>query len=149
MIAPSPYLKPEQTHTTHGETADTFQNRMLLLFFFLFSFQQSFGNTITISVKEDELPKIFNEEFAKKDKGQGVKLTSDKPPKEKESPCPPSQVPFPAPRAENAKINVTDEPYFGTQIVCNYLPFSKAAKGAQGGPQQYATFERKHSPTEK
>ena len=40
------------------------------------------------------------------------------------------------PRAENAKINVTDEPYFGTQIVCNYLPFSKAAKGAQGGPQQ-------------
>ena len=53
------------------------------------------------------------------------------------------------PRAENAKINVTDEPYFGTQIVCNYLPFSKAAKGAQGGPQQYATFERKHSPTEK
>ena len=54
-----------------------------------------------------------------------------------------------APRAENAKINVTDEPYFGTQIVCNYLPFSKAAKGAQGGPQQYATFERKHSPTEK
>ena len=44
------------------------------------------------------------------------------------------------PRAENAKINVTDEPYFGTQIVCNYLPFSKAAKGAQGGPQQYATF---------
>ena len=52
-----------------------------------------------------------------------------------------------APRAENAKINVTDEPYFGTQIVCNYLPFSKAAKGAQGGPQQYATFERKHSPT--
>merc|ERR1719474_1093751 len=46
------------------------------------------------------------------------------------------------PRAENAKINVTDEPYFGTQIVCNYLPFSKAAKGAQGGPQQYATFER-------
>ena len=52
-------------------------------------------------------------------------------------------------RAENAKINVTDEPYFGTQIVCNYLPFSKAAKGAQGGPQQYATFERKHSPTEK
>ena len=31
------------------------------------------------------------------------------------------------PRAENAKINVTDEPYFGTQIVCNYLPFSKAA----------------------
>ena len=41
-----------------------------------------------------------------------------------------------APRAENAKINVTDEPYFGTQIVCNYLPFSKAAKGAQGGPQQ-------------
>ena len=55
----------------------------------------------------------------------------------------------PSPRAENAKINVTDEPYFGTQIVCNYLPFSKAAKGAQGGPQQYATFERKHSPTEK
>ena len=55
---------------------------------------------------------------------------------------------FPAPRAENAKINVTDEPYFGTQIVCNYLPFSKAAKGAQGGPQQYATFERKHSPTD-
>jgi len=54
-----------------------------------------------------------------------------------------------SPRAENAKINVTDEPYFGTQIVCNYLPFSKAAKGAQGGPQQYATFERKHSPTEK
>ena len=54
-----------------------------------------------------------------------------------------------APRAENAKINVTDEPYFGTQIVCNYLPFSKAAKGAQGGPQQYATFERKHSPTKK
>ena len=47
-----------------------------------------------------------------------------------------------APRAENVKINVTDEPYFGTQIVCNYLPFSKAAKGAQGGPQQYATFER-------
>ena len=45
-----------------------------------------------------------------------------------------------SPRAENAKINVTDEPYFGTQIVCNYLPFSKAAKGAQGGPQQYATF---------
>ena len=42
----------------------------------------------------------------------------------------------PPPRAENAKINVTDEPYFGTQIVCNYLPFSKAAKGAQGGPQQ-------------
>ena len=57
--------------------------------------------------------------------------------------------PPPTPRAENAKINVTDEPYFGTQIVCNYLPFSKAAKGAQGGPQQYATFERKHSPTEK
>ena len=56
---------------------------------------------------------------------------------------------FATPRAENAKINVTDEPYFGTQIVCNYLPFSKAAKGAQGGPQQYATFERKHSPTEK
>ena len=55
----------------------------------------------------------------------------------------------PTHRAENAKINVTDEPYFGTQIVCNYLPFSKAAKGAQGGPQQYATFERKHSPTEK
>ena len=48
--------------------------------------------------------------------------------------------PITAPRAENAKINVTDEPYFGTQIVCNYLPFSKAAKGAQGGPQQYATF---------
>ena len=44
------------------------------------------------------------------------------------------------PRAENAKINVTDEPYFGTYIVCSYLPFSKAAKGAQGGPQQYATF---------
>ena len=41
-----------------------------------------------------------------------------------------------APRAENAKINVTDEPYFGTYIVCSYLPFSKAAKGAQGGPQQ-------------
>ena len=41
-----------------------------------------------------------------------------------------------APRAENAKINVTYEPYFGTYIVCNYLPFSKAAKGAQGGPQQ-------------
>ena len=40
----------------------------------------------------------------------------------------------PTPCAENAKINVTDEPYFGTQIVCNYLPFSKAAKGAQGGP---------------
>ena len=58
------------------------------------------------------------------------------------------RLPIP-PRAENAKINVTDEPYFGTQIVCNYLPFSKAAKGAQGGPQQYATFERKHSPTEK
>ena len=53
-----------------------------------------------------------------------------------------------APRAENAKINVTDEPYFGTQIVCNYLPFSKAAKGAQGGPQQYETFEQKHSPTD-
>ena len=61
----------------------------------------------------------------------------------------PSECGIGAPRAENAKINVTDEPYFGTQIVCNYLPFSKAAKGAQGGPQQYATFERKHSPTEK
>ena len=55
---------------------------------------------------------------------------------------------LPAPRAENAKINVTDEPYFGTQIVCNYLPFSKAAKGAQGGPLQKETFERKHSPTD-
>ena len=53
-----------------------------------------------------------------------------------------------APRAENTKINVTDEPYFGTYIVCSYLPFSKAAKGAQGGPQQYETFERKHSPTD-
>ena len=41
-----------------------------------------------------------------------------------------------APRAENAKINVTDEPYFDTYIVCSYRPFSKAAKGAQGGPQQ-------------
>ena len=97
MIARSSYLKPEQTHTRHGETADTFQNRMLLLFFFLFSIQQSLGNTITISVKKDELPKIFNEEFTKKDKGQGVKLTSYKTPKGKESPCPPSQVPFPGP----------------------------------------------------
>ena len=52
------------------------------------------------------------------------------------------QPPPPAPRAENAKINVTNEPYFGTYTLCNYLPFSKAAKGAQGGPQQYATFER-------
>ena len=32
------------------------------------------------------------------------------------------------------------------QIVCNYLPFSKAAKGAQGGPQQHET--PKHSPTD-
>ena len=54
-----------------------------------------------------------------------------------------------APRAENAKINVTDEPYFGTYILCSYLPLSKAAKGAQCGPRQYETFERKHSPTEK
>ena len=51
-----------------------------------------------------------------------------------------------APRAENAKINVTDEPYFGTYILCNYLPFSKADKGAQGGPQQHET--PKHSPTD-
>ena len=50
------------------------------------------------------------------------------------------------PRAENAKINVTDEPYFGTYILCNYLPFSKADKGAQGGPQQHET--PKHSPTD-
>ena len=53
------------------------------------------------------------------------------------------------PCAENAKINVTNEPYSGTNVVCSYLPFSKAAKGAQGGPKQYATFERKHLPTEK
>ena len=53
---------------------------------------------------------------------------------------------LPAPRAENAKINVTDEPYFGTYILCNYLPFSKADKGAQGGPQQHETT--KHSPTD-
>ena len=53
-----------------------------------------------------------------------------------------------APCAENAKINVTDEPYFGTYILCSYLPLSNAAKGAQGGPQQYKTFERKHSPTD-
>ena len=52
----------------------------------------------------------------------------------------------PSPRAENAKINVTDEPYFGTYILCNYLPFSKANKGAQGGPQQHET--PKHSPTD-
>ena len=52
------------------------------------------------------------------------------------------------PCAENAKINVTDELYFGTYILCSYLPLSKAAKGAQGGPQQYETFERKHSPTD-
>ena len=51
-----------------------------------------------------------------------------------------------SPRAENAKINVTDEPYFGTYILCNYLPFSKADKGAQGGPQQHET--PKHSPTD-
>ena len=48
--------------------------------------------------------------------------------------------------AENAKINVTNEPYFGTYILCNYLPFSKADKGAQGGPQQHET--PKHSPTD-
>ena len=54
--------------------------------------------------------------------------------------------PFYAPCAENAKINVTDEPYFGTYILCNYLPFSKADKGAQGGPQQHET--PKHSPTD-
>ena len=33
-------------------------------------------------------------------------------------------------------------------ILCNYLPFSKAAKGAQGGPQQHETPEQKHSPTD-
>ena len=41
-----------------------------------------------------------------------------------------------------------DEPYFGTYILCNYLPFSKAANGAQGGPQQHETPEQKHSPTD-
>ena len=33
-------------------------------------------------------------------------------------------------------------------ILCNYLPFSKASKGAQGGPQQHETPEQKHSPTD-
>ena len=33
-------------------------------------------------------------------------------------------------------------------ILCNYLPFSKAAKGAQGGPQQHKTPKQKHSPTD-
>ena len=51
-----------------------------------------------------------------------------------------------SPCAENAKVKVTDEPYFGTYILCNYLPFSKADKGAQGGPQQHET--PKHSPTD-
>ena len=46
------------------------------------------------------------------------------------------------------KCHVTDEPYFGTYIVCSYLPFSKAAKGAQCGPQQSETFEQKHTSTE-
>ena len=41
------------------------------------------------------------------------------------------------------KCHVTDELYFGTYIVCSYLPFSKAAKGAQCGPQQSETFEQK------
>ena len=46
----------------------------------------------------------------------------------------------------SVQSHVTDEPYFGTYIiVCSYLPFSKAAKGAQGGPQQSETFEQKHA----
>ena len=53
-----------------------------------------------------------------------------------------------SPRAENAKINVTNEPYSCTYILCNYLPFSLAAKGAQGGPQQHKTPKQKHSPTD-
>ena len=53
-----------------------------------------------------------------------------------------------SPSAENAKINVTNEPYSCTYILCNYLPFSLAAKGAQGGPQQHKTPKQKHSPTD-
>ena len=53
-----------------------------------------------------------------------------------------------SPIAENAKIIVINGPYFGTYILFNYLPFSKAAKGAQGGPQQHETPEQKHSPTD-
>ena len=44
-----------------------------------------------------------------------------------------------APRAENTKINVTDEPYFGTYILCSYLPFSKAASGS--GHQKSESYE--------
>ena len=43
---------------------------------------------------------------------------------------------------------MTNEPYFGTYILCNNLPFSKAAKGAQGGPQQHEIPEQKRSPTD-
>ena len=31
-------------------------------------------------------------------------------------------------------------------ILCNYLPFSKAAKGAQGGPQQHETPNKNTHP---
>ena len=41
-----------------------------------------------------------------------------------------------------------NEPYFGTYILSNYQPLSKAAKGPQGGSRQSKTHEQNHSPTD-
>ena len=57
-----------------------------------------------------------------------------------------------APRAENDKINVLDEPYFCTHILSNHPPSSgapKAASGTQSSPQRSQVHSQKqqHSAT--
>merc|ERR1719234_2311291 len=80
---------------------------MLLLLLQSLIFQQTLANTITISVQEDEVPRSFSKDFSATNiEERGALLTSDEKQPAKireeeeggeggESPCPPSQVPFP------------------------------------------------------
>jgi len=76
---------------------------MLLLLLQSLVFQQVLGNTITISVQEDEVPRShYNDFSATHIQERGVLLTSsekiregEEGESEREWPCPPSQVPFP------------------------------------------------------